>query len=1076
MPQFSLRQPHIIIVAALLIAILGVLAFAQMPVDVFPRLYIKAAVVATFYPGFAPLAMEQDITSRYERFFTLGNGIEHIESRSIPGVSAITVYFHSDIDIGVGAANLATLAMGDLGLMPPGTLPPLVLEYNASSSIPVILVTVSGPYSETELQNEARYNVRNFMATIEGAAVPYPFGGKIRQIMAYVDRQKLQAQGITLEDAVNAINATNQILPSGDAKIGPYDWYIYSNGQIPSPEALNQVPIKIGPSQAPTYFGDIGNVQKASAIQYNQVLIDGKPSVYIPILKQTGANTLAVINGIEHATQQVTGLPSNMKVGTLFSQAGTILDAVHALEHEAVSGAVLASLMILIFLGSYRSTFAIFLSIPLSILAGLVGLSLSHQTINLMTLGGFTLAIGRLVDDSTVVLENINRHLAMGKKPEQAADEGAGEVTYAVLASTISTIVVFLPVIFLFGVSKRLFSALALAVFFSMAASYIVSMSIIPIYCARLLDPEEARQAAERERTGVDNRRGLLAAFDRSYERFSKRFAVLLDRTMNHKFLLIGGAFVLFVASMFVFPQLGTRMFPETDSGKFIINIVTPIGSRLELTSAAAKQITAIIQREVPARDLENVIANLGVVPNISALYTPNSGEDTGQIMVALRSGHKRPTAYYQQAVRSALIREMPNVKTFFSSGSIIDAVLDFGALAPIDVQLSAPIREDYGPMFDAAREIEARLSSVPEVGQMMIKQVASYPTLNINVDRTKAARLGITERSVITNLITALNSNALVKPSIWIDPRNGDDYYLSAQYFEEHINSLHTLLDIPVGTRLGAEYHDYTYTADRSPGNAARGHEQSILLGDVATVRPSRYPSEADHYNIQRVVDVLISPRTSDLGGTLDAVKRALKNFRPPRDVKIYYHGSVVNMQRTFKSMEGGFLLAIVVVYLVGVAQSSSWLDPLIFLFSVPMGLIGVAWMLWATHTTINVESMMGVIVMIGIVVSNAILLIDFANERRLAGHNLREAAVEAARIRMRPILMTSLATVAGLAPLAMTLEAGSAASAPLARSVIGGLTVSLVMTLFLVPSLWELFYSLKQKAAASPKEGNSQ
>jgi len=1076
MPQFSLRHPHIIIVAALLITILGVLAFAQMPVDVFPRLYIKAAVVATFYPGFAPLAMEQDITSRYERFFTLGNGIEHIESRSIPGVSAITVYFHSDVDIGVGAANLATLAMGDLGLMPPGTLPPLVLEYNASSSIPVILVTVSGPYSETDLQNEARYNVRNFMATIEGASVPYPFGGKIRQIMAYVDRQKLQAQGITLEDAVNAINATNQILPSGDAKIGPYDWYIYSNGQIPSPEALNQVPIKIGPSQAPTYFGDIGSAQRASAIQYNQVLIDGKPSVYIPILKQTGANTLAVINGIEHATQQVTGLPSNMKVGTLFSQAGTILDAVHALEHEAMSGALLASLMILIFLGSYRSTFAIFLSIPLSILAGLVGLSLSHQTINLMTLGGFTLAIGRLVDDSTVVLENINRHLAMGKKPEQAADEGAGEVTYAVLASTISTIVVFLPVIFLFGVSKRLFSALALAVFFSMAASYIVSMSIIPIYCARLLDPEEARQAAERERTGVDNRRGLLAAFDRSYERFSKRFAVLLDRTMNHKFLLIGGAFVLFVASMFVFPQLGTRMFPETDSGKFIINIVTPIGSRLELTSAAAKQITAIIQREVPARDLENVIANLGVVPNISALYTPNSGEDTGQIMVALRSGHKRPTAYYQQAVRSALIREMPNVKTFFSSGSIIDAVLDFGALAPIDVQLSAPIREDYGPMFDAAREIEARLSSVPEVGQMMIKQVASYPTLNINVDRTKAARLGITERSVITNLITALNSNALVKPSIWIDPHSGDDYYLSAQYFEEHINSLHTLLDIPVGTRLGAEYHDYTYTADRSPGNAARGHEQSILLGDVATVRPSRYPSEADHYNIQRVVDVLISPRTSDLGGTLDAVKRALKNFRPPRDVKIYYHGSVVNMQRTFKSMEGGFLLAIVVVYLVGVAQSSSWLDPLIFLFSVPMGLIGVAWMLWATHTTINVESMMGVIVMIGIVVSNAILLIDFANERRLAGHNLREAAVEAARIRMRPILMTSLATVAGLAPLAMTLEAGSAASAPLARSVIGGLTVSLVMTLFLVPSLWELFYSLKQKAAASPKEGNSQ
>jgi HAE1 family hydrophobic/amphiphilic exporter-1 len=1076
MPQFSLRNPHLIIVAALLITILGVMAFAQMPVDVFPRLYIKAAVVATFYPGFAPLAMEHDITSRYERFFTLGNGIEHIESRSIPGVSAITVYFHPSVNIGVGAANLATLAMGDLGLMPPGTLPPLVLEYNASSSIPVILVTVSGPYGETELQNEGRYNVRNFMATVEGASVPYPFGGKIRQVMAYVDRQRLQAQGLTLEDAVNAINATNQILPSGDAKIGPYDWYIYSNAQIPTPDALNRVPIKLGPSQAVTFFGDVGNAENAAEIQYNQVLIDGKPSVYIPIFKQTGANTVDVINGVKRAVREVTGLPANMKVKTLFSQEGTILDAVHALEHEAASGALLASLMILIFLGSFRSTFAIFLSIPLSILVGVVGLSLSGQTINLMTLGGFTLAIGRLIDDSTVVLENINRHLAMGKAPQQAASEGAAEVTYAVLASTISTIVVFLPVVFLYGVSKELFSALALAVFFSMVASYVVSMSIIPIYCARLLNPEEARQAAQRETTGIDNRRGPLAAFDRGYDRFAKRFAQLLDRTMNHKFLVIGGALTLFVVSMFIFPLLGTRLFPETDAGKFVINITTPVGTRLELTSAAASRINAIIHRVIPPHDLENVIANLGVVSNISALYTPNSGEDTGQIMVALRSGHQHSTPYYEQAIRVALAREMPNVQTFFSSGSIIDAVLDFGALAPIDVQLSAPMSEDFSPMFGFARQIERRLESAPEVGQMTIKQVADYPTLKINVDRTKAARLGITERSVIINLITAINSNDMIQPSIWIDPRNGDDYYLSAQYFEKNIDSLHTLLDIPVGTRLGPNYHDYNYRSARPRSDTASGHEQSILLGDVATVQQMRYPSEADHYDIQRVVDVLISPRTSDLGGTLNAVKQDLESLQPPHNVKVYFRGSVVNMQKTFKSMESGFLLAVLVVYLVGVAQGRSWLDPLIFLFSVPMGMIGVAWMLWATHTTINIESMMGVIVMIGIVVSNAILLIDFANQRRLAGHNLREAAVEAARIRMRPILMTSLATIAGLAPLAMKLEAGSAASAPLARSVIGGLTVSLVMTLFLVPSLWELFYSFKQSPAAPHEDANLQ
>jgi HAE1 family hydrophobic/amphiphilic exporter-1 len=1074
MPRFSLRNPHLIIVTAVLIATFGIMSFSRMAIDVFPRLYIKAAVVATFYPGFAPLAMEQDITSRYERFFTLGNGIEHIESRSIPGVSAITVYFHPDVNIGVGAANLATLAMGDLGLMPPGTLPPLVLEYNASSSIPVILVTVSGPYDETELQNEGRYNVRNFMATVEGASVPYPFGGKIRQIMAYVDRQKLQAQGMTLADAVNAINATNQILPSGDAKIGPYDWYIYSNAQIPSASALNHVPVRLGPSQAPTFFGDVGKAENAAEIQYNQVLIDGKPSVYIPIFKQTGANTLDVIAGVKQAAKKVTGLPANMTVGTLFSQQGTILDAVHALEHEAVSGALLASLMILIFLGSLRSTFAIFLSIPLSILVGVVGLSFSSQTINLMTLGGFTLAIGRLIDDSTVVLENINRHLAMGKEPQQAAAEGAEEVTYAVLASTISTIVVFLPVVFLYGVSKQLFSALALAVLFSMAASYLVSMSIIPIYCARLLNPEEARQAAQREATGIDNRRGPLAAFDRAYGRFATRFARVLDRTMDHKLLLIGGSLGLFVASLFIFPLLGTRMFPETDAGKFVINIATPVGTRLELTSAAAAKINAVIHRVIPPHDLQNVIANLGVVPNISALYTPNSGEDTGQIMVALRSGHKRSTQHYEQAVRVALAQALPDVRTFFSSGSIIDAVLDFGALAPIDVQLSAPMSEDYAPMFGFARQIQRNLRAVPEVGQMMIKQVADYPTLNISVDRTKAARLGITERSVITNLITAINSNDMIQPSIWIDPRNGDDYYLSAQYFEENINSIHTLLDIPVGTRLRTNYHDYNYSSARPRSDTASGHEQSILLGDVASVHKARYPSEADHYDIQRVVDVLISPRTSDLGGTLNAVKRALASLRPPPDVTVYYRGSVVNMQRTFKSMESGFLLAVFVVYLVGVAQGRSWLDPFIFLFSVPMGLIGVAWMLWASRTTINIESMMGVIVMIGIVVSNAILLIDFANQRRLAGHSLRQAAVDAARIRMRPILMTSLATIAGLAPLALKLETGSGASAPLARSVIGGLAVSLVMTLFLVPSVWELFYSFKQAPPPGQQDAN--
>jgi HAE1 family hydrophobic/amphiphilic exporter-1 len=1062
MPSFSLRNPYLIVVGALLVAILGVTAFKRMPVDVFPRLHIKAAVVATFYPGYAPLAMEQDITSRYERFFTLGSGIEHIESRSLPGVSLVTVYFHSNVNMDAAAANLATLAMGDLGLMPPGTLPPLVLKYNASSSIPVILVTVTGPYGQTELQNQARYNVRNFMATVQGASVPYPFGGKIRQIMAYVHSQALQALGLTPMAVVRAINATNQILPAGDAKIGPYDYYIYANAEVPTPKDIDHVPVELGPGRTPVMFGSIGKAKEAAEIQYNLVLIDGKPAVYIPIFKQTGANTLQVITGVKQAVRGVTGLSAGEKVQTLFSQEDTILDAVHSLEHEAASGAILASLMILIFLGNFKSTFAIFLSIPLSILAGIIGLYFSGATINIMTLGGFTLAIGRLVDDSTVVLENINRHLTAGEPPEVAAREGAEEVTYAVLASTITTIVVFLPVVFLFGVAKYLFSALALAVVFSMAASYVVSMSIIPLFCARYLTAEDA----ENRPGDDDQRRGLLAAFDRAYERFAARFARLLDRILDHKTMLIAGVSALFAGSMLMFPLLGQRLFPRTDAGKFVIDIRTPVGTRLELTEAAARQVTDLIRQVIPPHDLKTVVANLGVVPNVSAIYTSNSGEDTGEVMVSLKEGHSRSTFYYENRLRRAFAERMPDLHTFFVSGSIIDAVLNFGSAAPIDVQLSGPMTEPFPSMFAFARRIERQIERLPQVRQSEIREIADYPTLVVNVDRARAARLGVTERQVVTNLITAIDNNEMIKPSIWIDPISGDDYYLSAQYFEKNIDSLETLRDVPVARRVDpASVYNSSFTPNPGEPSTGEGHEQSVLLRDVATLSHAAYPSEADHYNIQRVVDVMVAPRTSDLGGTLEAVRHVVQKLHAPRNIKIYYRGSVEMMEKTFASFKSGFILAIVVVYLVGVAQGRSWLDPFIFLFSIPMGLIGVVWMLWATGTTINIESMMGVIVMIGIVHSNAILLIDFANERRHQGMGLRRAAVEAARIRMRPILMTSLATVAGLLPVAMKLEAGSEASAPLARSVIGGLSVSTVMTLFLVPALWELFYSWKGK-----------
>ncbi len=1064
LPGFSLRNPYLILVGALMALLLGVTAFFEMEVDVFPPMKMPAVVVATFYPGMPPLDIEQDITTRYERFLTLGSGIEHIQSRSLPGVSIITVYFHADVDADVAAAQMGVLAMGDLGVMPPGTLPPLVLKYDVSS-LPAVLVTVSGKgYSQTQLEDQARYNVRNFLATVKGASVPIPFGGRFRQVMAYVDRRALQARGLTLMDVVNALNQTNVILPAGDAKIGNTDYYIYSNSMAPNTRVLNEAPIKIGPNQAPVLMRDLGQVEDSSQIQYNVVLVNGQPSVYVPVLKQTGANTLDLVDGVRAELPKVRGLPAGMHLETIYSQAKYIRDAMRGLEHEVFSGSLLASLMILLFLASVRSTFAIFLSIPLSICAALFLLFLNGSTINIMTLGGFALAVGRLVDDSTVVLENINRHLTEGEEPKQAARRGAVEVTYAVLASTITTIIVFFPVLFLYGVAKYLFTALALAVVFSMSASYVVSMSLVPLFCARFLTVEEARRQEAMAQGSAG--RGFFAWFNRGYRHFNDWFANWLGRALDHKALIVATVTAIFLASMTLFPRLGTQLFPTTDAGKFTINITTPPGTRIELTTRMARRIGRVVRQVVPPEDLKLVVSNLGLAPSISAIYSTNSGEDTGQIFVSLKKGHKRSVFYYMDRLAEVLPKKVPQVQSFFSSGSIIDAVLNFGMPAPIDIQVSG---WDFRQLFTFADRIKRRVDQLPEVGHSFIPQIPDYPTLDIVVDRQRAGRLGLTQKDVVTNVITALDNNMMIAPSIWIDRANGNDYFLTAQYREPDINRLETVMDIPVGThRMG--YRPLSIRdAATAEVRSGYGHNNAVLLRNVADVRHAYYPSEADHYDIQRVIDVYVAPATSDWGGTQEAVERAVAKLKPPPHVKLFFRGSVVSMEQSFSSFGVGLALAIIMVYLVGVAQGRSWLDPFIFLFSIPMGLIGVALLLWATGTTLNIESFMGIIVMIGIVHSNAILLIDFANERRREGMPLRKAATEAARIRMRPILMTTLATLAGLAPIALKIGEGSEASAPLARAVIGGLAVSTVMTLVLVPALWELFYSWKQPQKAA-------
>jgi HAE1 family hydrophobic/amphiphilic exporter-1 len=1030
-PSFSLRNPYTVIVGALVVVILGVTAFMRMPVDVFPSIKIPAVVVATFYQGMPPLDMEDNITFRYERFFTLGSNIEHIESRSLSGVSIIKVFFQPGTDIEAAAAQMGTLAMADLGIMPPGTLPPLVLQYDASS-LPVVLVTVEGKgYSETQLEDQARYNIRNQLATVPGASVPIPFGGKFRQVMAYANPQALQARGLSLTDVVHAIDQSNLILPAGDVKVGSKDYYIYSNSMIGTVKDIGTVPVKIGRGQAPVLVQDVAHVVDSSQIQYNKVLINGQPSVYIPVLRQVGANTISVVDGVKNLLPKVFALPPGMKLKTIFDQSNYIVAAIRSLEHEAVSGSVLASLMILIFLGSFRSTIAIFLSIPLSILAGAFGLYLNGSTINIMTLGGFALAIGRLVDNSVIVLENINRHLAEGKEAVAAVREGAEEVALSVLAITLTTCIVFFPVMFLFGVAKYLFSALALAVVLSIAASYVIAMTVIPIYCARFLTIDEARS--------IEAGAGLFAGFRRKYEQFSHHYEGWLVAALNHKAIVIASVALLFLSCLLIYPLLGTELFPQTDAGAFTINFRAPAGTRIEQTTERSRKIEGIIRRTILPGDLNMVVTNIGLAPSISAIYSPNAAEDSGFIQVQLKPNHKRRTAEYVARLQQLLAVDMPETRTLFSSASIVDAVLNFGMMAPIDVQFAG---SRFDLLYKAAQEAQAAINTLPEVSQTFVQEESKYPTLNIDVDRVRSARLGVTQKDIISNVITALNSNLYIKPSIWIDRANNNDYFLTVQYpgADKGFDSFEALKDIPV-----------------RGSSANRGHTQSLLLRNVASISPEYHPSEADHYDIQRTVDLLVSPSGHNLGGTQNSIERKLAQLNLPAGVTVDYRGSIAAMHSSFSSMDFGLLIAVILVYLIMVAQFRSFLDPFIVMFAVPMGLIGVVWVLWITNTTLNIESFMGIIYMVGIAVSNAILLVDFANERLREGDQLREAVVHSARIRMRPILITALATVVGLLPIALTSEA----SAPLARAAIGGLAVSTVLALILVPCMFELFYS---------------
>ncbi len=1069
MPKFALKYPYFIIMLCLMVALIGGFNTVRMPVDLFPQIDMPVVVVATFYNGMPPQQIEADITNTFERFFTLGANIDHSESRSLTGVSLIKIYFKPGTDPNAALSNIANLAMADLRRLPPGTLPPVVLGMDASTQ-PVCLVTLKGQgLNETSLKDLAQFQVRNQISNVQGASVPQPYGGTYRQIQIYVDPLKLEARNMSLNDVVEAVNSSNLILPAGDVRIGSKDFNIYANSQFPDATSMNSMPLKsVGNSSV--LVADIGKAVDSGALQYNIVRIDGQRSVYVPIFKQGGeSNTITIVNGIKEAIKKLVDIPESLKTAVVFDQSIFVKLAIKNLIKEATIGLVLTGVMILVFLGSPRATFAVLLSIPLSALVCLLITNAMGGSVNTMLLGGLALAFSRLIDDSVVVLENIFRYMEMGSPPREAAEKGGMEVSLAVLAATSTTSIVFFPVTFLSGVSKYIFTPLALGVVLSIFASYIFAMTVVPLYCANFITLHD--ESAEG---------GKKASRFRRFERwFNTKFQSLLNwyeglakRAMQRPpltaALILGGVLLLLLCT---FPFLGRAYFPRTDPGQFVINVRMPSGTRLEVSNEYIAKVENIIHSVVKPADLDMIVSNIGVYPDLSAIYTTNASMDTAFVQTSLKEDHSVGSYEYMRRVQQKVAREMPELSAYYQAGGLVDSVINQGLPAPIDIQIQS---QDMDKSYALARQLAAKIQAFSTVRNVYIPQSINYPGLALNIDRQRASLVGLSAKDVVDDVITALTSDGMVAPSYWIDPHTGNNYMVTVQYANRWINnmSMEDLKNIPLRGARPPGYGPMEQGEQASPVSAAffRGTHRSgyVTLGSVADIEQINTPTEVDHNQIRRVIDIYVAPKTEGLEKVGAQVNKLLAQTHHDRNTVLNVRGAVVSMNQAFHDFGLGLIISVLLVYLILMAQFTSFIDPFIILMAIPPGLAGVVLTLLVTGSTLNIMSLMGVIMMTGIVVSNSILIVEFSNVLHEQGLPLLEATVQACKVRLRPILMTSLATLLGMIPMALGLEAGSEQYAPLARAVIGGLGVSVVVTIFLVPAVYLIVHGRRERNAA--------
>jgi multidrug efflux pump subunit AcrB len=1081
--RLALRQPYTVAVMSFVLLLMGWLAMRSMPVDIFPVIDIPVVAVVWNYNGFSAQDMESRIVLLSERNLSATvNGVSRIESESIPGIGLIKVYFQPGIDIGNAIAQITSSSQTALRAMPPGVTPPYVVQSNASS-VPVAQLTLtSQSMPEQEISDYGQNFIRLRLFTIPGLATPSPYGGKIREITVDVDPQALSGKGLSAEDVLSSLLASNLLIPAGTARIGDRDYNVAMNSSPSNVADFNNIPVKIV-NGAPVLIGDVAKVRDGFAEQENIVRIDGRRGAYLTILKKADASTLAVVDAAKSIIPRIRAVaPPGLELRLDFDQSVFVRAAVDSVNREALIAALLVSFVILLFVGSWRSVLIAVTSIPLSIAVAVIVLHATGNGFNVMTLGGLSLSIGLLVDNAIVTVENVHRNLSLGKPLTVAILDAAGQVSTPLIVATLAICIVFFPVVLLVGPARFLFIPMAIAVVSAVAASWLLSRTLVKTLSRMLLSAElHDRPDAAHRALGADTelagavappassaggngpRESAMARLgrqfnemrDRRFAAFQDRYGRLVELLIVHRRFTLTAVALLIVASLFLPSIIGTDFFPTTDAGMMKIHFRAPSGTRIEQTEQLVAQAEQKIRRIVPPAEVQTINATIGVPQPLNLAFVPtdNVSEMDAEILVALAHDH-RPTEEYVQQLRPALRTEFPGSAVYFQTADIVGQVLNFGLSAPIDVQIMYP---DLDRAYVTARALRDAISEVPGATDVTIKQTLDYPTLFVNVNRERAAQLGLSQRDVANSMLVSLSSSAVVSPTYYINPENHVNYLVAVEVPTPQMTSTHDLMNTPV-TRFGLSLDQHTIPARRTTDPVP--HAPVETLDNIAQVTPTVVPNVINHYTVARVLDVTASVTGRDLGSVVTGIDQKIAGLgKLPAGMYITVRGQGEVMNQAFSSLALGFVVSILLVYFLMVVLFQSWIDPLIIMAAIPGAIVGILWILVFTHTTINVVSLMGSIMAVGIGVSNSILVVTFAHDLRVEKRvSAPAAAVEAGKTRLRPVLMTALAMILGMVPTAIGIGEGSSQNAPLGRAVIGGLIMATVFTLCVVPVVYSL------------------